>query len=67
MQEEIPSLEKTVVLPYLSDSPDTSGLSNAVLWDELLEAHAGADLPYERVPFDHPRWVLYSSGTTGLP
>ncbi|HSL00990.1 MAG TPA: acetoacetate--CoA ligase [Rubrobacteraceae bacterium] len=67
LQEEIPSLEKTVVLPYLSENPDTSGLSNAVLWDELLEAHAGADLQYERVPFDHPLWVLYSSGTTGLP
>lgn len=67
LQEEIPSLQKTVVLPYLSDDPDTSGLSNVVLWDDLLDEHAGAELQYERVPFDHPLWVLYSSGTTGLP
>ena len=67
LQEEIPSLEKTVVLPYLSDNPDTSALSNAVRWDELLAEHAGTELSFERVPFDHPLWVLYSSGTTGLP
>ena len=36
-------------------------------WDELLAAGEGAELDFERVPFDHPLWVLYSSGTTGLP
>ncbi len=36
-------------------------------WDELLAAGEGAELSFERVPFDHPLWVLYSSGTTGLP
>ena len=36
-------------------------------WDELLAAGEGAELAFERVPFDHPLWVLYSSGTTGLP
>jgi len=67
LQEEIPSLEHTVVLPYLNESPDTSGLENVVLWNDLLEEHRGAELRFERVPFDHPLWVLYSSGTTGLP
>ncbi len=67
LQQEIPSLEKTVVLPYLSDDPDVSGLKNVILWDGLVAEHDGADLQYERVPFDHPLWVLYSSGTTGLP
>jgi acetoacetyl-CoA synthetase len=67
LQKEIPSLETTIVLPYLSDHPDVSGLRSVVLWDELLAEHNGADLQYERVPFDHPLWVLYSSGTTGLP
>ncbi|MDQ3284539.1 MAG: acetoacetate--CoA ligase [Actinomycetota bacterium] len=67
LQEEIPMLEKTVVLPYLNEDPDTSGLGNVILWDELLSGHEGAELQFEQVPFDHPLWVLYSSGTTGLP
>jgi acetoacetyl-CoA synthetase len=36
-------------------------------WDQLTELGSGAELSFERVPFDHPLWVLYSSGTTGLP
>jgi acetoacetyl-CoA synthetase len=67
LQQEIPSLEKTVILPYLSDDPDLGSLENVILWDELLAEHNGAELSFERVPFDHPLWVLYSSGTTGLP
>ncbi len=67
LQQEIQTLEKTVILPYLSREPDISSLSNIVFWDELLEEHEGAELAFEQVPFDHPLWVLYSSGTTGLP
>jgi acetoacetyl-CoA synthetase len=67
LQEEIPTLERTVILPYLEVAPDTSSLENVVTWDELLAEHEGADLQFEQVPFDHPLWVLYSSGTTGLP
>lgn len=67
LQREIPSLQKTILLPYLNDAPDTSELSDLVLWDELLATYEGAELHFEPVPFDHPLWVLYSSGTTGLP
>jgi acetoacetyl-CoA synthetase len=67
LQEEIPTLERTVILPYLQEEPDTGSLENVVIWDELLEPYEGADLQFEQVPFDHPLWVLYSSGTTGLP
>ncbi|CAA9446275.1 MAG: Acetoacetyl-CoA synthetase [uncultured Rubrobacteraceae bacterium] len=67
LQAEIPSLEKTVVIPQLAREPDTSGLEDTVLWDDLLTEQEGAELAFERVPFDHPLWVLYSSGTTGLP
>jgi acetoacetyl-CoA synthetase len=65
LQREIPGLERTVVLPYLRPDPDLGGLRHAMTWDELV-ADAG-DLAFEAVPFDHPLWVLYSSGTTGLP
>jgi acetoacetyl-CoA synthetase len=67
LQEAMPSLERTVVLPYLAADPDLSSLRDAGRWDELLAAGEGAELAFERVPFDHPLWVLYSSGTTGLP
>jgi acetoacetyl-CoA synthetase len=67
LQEAMPSLERTVVLPYLDPEPDLSALAATTTWDELLAVGAGAELAFERVPFDHPLWVLYSSGTTGLP
>jgi acetoacetyl-CoA synthetase len=65
LQDEMPSLVRTVVLPYLDSDPDLSGLDDAMTWDELVQD--GAPLEFEPVPFDHPLWVLYSSGTTGLP
>jgi acetoacetyl-CoA synthetase len=67
LQAEMPSLVRTVVLPYLDPEPDLAPLSDAIHWDELLAPGEGAELSFERVPFDHPLWVLYSSGTTGLP
>ena len=67
LQEAMPSLVRTVVLPYLDPEPDLSPLRDATTWDELLAAGEGSELSFERVPFDHPLWVLYSSGTTGLP
>ena len=67
LQEAIPTLEQTVVLRYLEGPADISRLSDAVVWDDLMTAETGAELSFEPVPFDHPLWVLYSSGTTGLP
>ena len=67
LQAAMPSLVGTVVLPYLDPDPDLSPLGDATRWDELLAAGEGAELSFERVPFDQPLWVLYSSGTTGLP
>jgi len=64
---EMPTVEHTVVLPYLAADPDVGGLREPVLWDELLARGEGAAPAYEQLPFDHPLWVLYSSGTTGLP
>jgi len=67
LQEAMPSLERTVVVPYLAPDPDLSPLRSSVHWRELQEDGVGAELRFERVPFDHPLWILYSSGTTGLP
>jgi len=68
LQEVLPSLEKTVMVPYLNKSASPKSLeklNNVLLWDDLLGR--SGDLIYEQVPFDHPIWVVYSSGTTGLP
>ncbi len=58
----IPDLAATVLLPYLEPK---ARVPDALTWDELL-AEPG-ELAFDRVPFDHPLFILYSSGTTGLP
>jgi acetoacetyl-CoA synthetase len=67
LQAAMPSLEHTVAVPYLDSGADLSALANVIGWGQLLDDNGGAELEFERVPFDHPLWVLYSSGTTGLP
>ncbi|MTD58822.1 acetoacetate--CoA ligase [Amycolatopsis pithecellobii] len=62
LRADFPSLAATVVVDYAGGR-----LEGALDWDTLLARHAGAEPAYEPVPFDHPLWVLYSSGTTGLP
>jgi acetoacetyl-CoA synthetase len=59
----LPGLRATVVIPYLH--PDEAFIPDALSWDEL--AGEPGPLSFERVPFDHPLYILYSSGTTGLP
>lgn len=54
-----------MVLRYLDPEADISGLRDAVLWEDFEQP--GGRLTFEQVPSDHPLWVLYSSGTTGLP
>jgi acetoacetyl-CoA synthetase len=59
----LPQLKATVAIPYFD--PDPARIPGAIPWDEL-RAQEGP-LEFERVPFDHPLWILFSSGTTGLP
>jgi acetoacetyl-CoA synthetase len=65
LQAALPTLERTILVPYLNEGASANQLKNTVVWDNLL--HADGQLTFEQVPFDHPLWVLYSSGTTGLP
>lgn len=67
IQDELPTLKQTIMIPHLSEEPNLEGLKDAVLWSKPLSEKAGAELTYEAVPFDHPLWILYSSGTTGKP
>ncbi|HEY6059092.1 MAG TPA: acetoacetate--CoA ligase [Gemmatimonadales bacterium] len=63
---QIPTIERVVVIPYLDAHPDVSGIPRAVGWDDWLGT-SPATLRFVRLPFDHPLYILYSSGTTGLP
>jgi acetoacetyl-CoA synthetase len=65
LQQSLSTLEKTVLVPYLQPDAGVAGLKNALLWKDLL--NESGELVFEQVPFDHPIWVVYSSGTTGLP
>ncbi len=64
--EALNTLEKVVYIPFLNENADKNDIPNAVLWSEAL-SQAEGELTFEAVPFDHPIWVLYSSGTTGIP
>jgi acetoacetyl-CoA synthetase len=64
---ELPTVSHTVVLPYLAPDPDRTALRNPTTWDALLASGEPGEIAFEQVGFDHPLWVLYSSGTTGLP
>lgn len=62
----LPSVEKLILIPYLNASIDTKDLPGMVMWEEVIRTPA-ASLKFVPVPFDHPIWILYSSGTTGIP
>jgi acetoacetyl-CoA synthetase len=63
----LPSVAHTVMLPYLDSQASAAVLTGGLVWEELCARGEGAQPYFEQVPFDHPLWVLYSSGTTGLP
>ncbi len=71
---ELPTVRHAVLMPYLFAGEHDAGehevpadWPGGLTWSELCERGAGSELAFEQVPFDHPLWVLYSSGTTGLP
>ena len=65
LQAGLPSVEQVIVVPNLDPGVGTAGLNRALAWSEVVTG--GSVLQVEPVPFDHPLWVVYSSGTTGVP
>jgi acetoacetyl-CoA synthetase len=62
------SVEKVVVVPFLDAAPETDTIPHAQVWREFLGPFQSADhLEFARLPFNHPLFILYSSGTTGAP
>jgi acetoacetyl-CoA synthetase len=64
---KLPSLVKTVVVPYLNARPEIGKIASAVCWSDLAEVDERAEVVFRRVPFDHPLFIMFSSGTTGVP
>jgi acetoacetyl-CoA synthetase len=65
--EKLPGLRRVVVVPHLRAKPDVSGIPKAVLLEDWLRRHSPAEIEYAQLPFDHPVYILFTSGTTGVP
>jgi acetoacetyl-CoA synthetase len=64
---ELPSIQKIVVVPYTEPNPDVSRIPNAVLYNDFKSSETNLEISFEQLPFSHPLYIMYSSGTTGLP
>ena len=64
--EKLPSIELIVVVPYLEDTTDIKNLPGSMLYRDILEEESN-EIDFAQLPFDHPLYIMYSSGTTGLP
>ena len=66
--EAIPSIEKVIVVSYISEEkPDISSIPKAVHWDDFLSKEENPAMKFAQLPFDHPLYIMFSSGTTGKP
>ncbi|MNO35422.1 Acetyl-coenzyme A synthetase [compost metagenome] len=63
----LPSHLRTVVVPYLEETPDIANISGGTRYADFIEPHVAARIEFVQVPFDHPLFILFSSGTTGVP
>ncbi len=66
IQKRIKSIEKTIVIPYVDESPDLAGMNDTELLSSFMHTDA-TEIEFTRLPFNHPVYILYSSGTTGVP
>ncbi len=64
---ELPSVEHAVVVPYASERPDVTGVPRGVVLEDFVAEHPPGEIPFARLPFEHPLFIMYSSGTTGVP
>jgi len=65
--ERLPSVRKVVVVPYLEERPDVTAVRDAERLEDFVSGYDAVDLRFEQLPFNHPLYILYSSGTTGAP
>ena len=65
--KQLPGTEKVVVIPYTQQDADISGMPNAIHYRDFKSSEPDLEIDFEQLPFDHPLYIMYSSGTTGLP
>ncbi|MEM7053763.1 MAG: acetoacetate--CoA ligase, partial [Pseudomonadota bacterium] len=66
LKPQLTSVEQLVIVPHVDLEPDLGSYANAAVWSEFGSDHAQVP-EFEALPFDHPLYILYSSGTTGVP
>ena len=64
---QLPSITTTIIVPYTRSAPPISGVAGAVLWNDFIRGFDAGEIAFVRFPFNHPLFILYSSGTTGAP
>ncbi|MCK5431771.1 MAG: acetoacetate--CoA ligase, partial [Gammaproteobacteria bacterium] len=67
LSKQFSTVEKIIVIPFTKDLPDCSRLNNAVIFNDYISNQDKTSIKFEQLPFDHPLYILYSSGTTGVP
>ena len=67
ISKELPSIEKVIVVPYTQQNPDLRHIPDAIHYADFLTPEPDPEINFEQLPFDHPLYIMYSSGTTGLP
>ncbi len=65
--KDLPSIEKVVVIPYTEEDPDISSIPNAVHYRDFKSNDPHIEIEFEQLPFDQPLYIMFTSGTTGLP
>jgi acetoacetyl-CoA synthetase len=63
----LPTLQRVIVFPYLNNAPDIRPIPKATHYRDFIAGNTATQIVFEQLPFDHPLYILYSSGTTGLP
>ena len=64
---ELPSIQKVVVIPYANENPDISQVPNSIHYRDFLSPEAAPQIEFTQLPPDHPLYIMFTSGTTGLP
>jgi acetoacetyl-CoA synthetase len=64
---QMPSLVRTVVVSYLSDAPELSAIKNSMRYADFIAPYTAAEIGFAPLSFDHPLYIMFSSGTTGVP
>ena len=65
--KQLPSLKYVVINPYISHSIDLTDIPNGISYQNFIQKNNQNELYFEQLPFDHPLYIMYSSGTTGMP